>query len=132
MAKMHTGTFVKKAQLKETIVTASPTIIYIDKIVEVPVEVIKEIEKVVQVETECKRDHASTIEYVDRIVEVPVEVVREVEKIVHNVIEVPVQIENIEKLREIQMKHDKLVKKNLILVYIAFTAIVVALVMAGK
>ena len=54
----------------------------IEKIVEVPVEVVKEVEKIVEVPVEVVKE-------VEKIVEVPVEVIKEVEKIV----EVPVEVE---------------------------------------
>jgi len=69
-----------------------------EKIVEVPVEVIREVEKIVEVPVEVIRE-------VEKIVEVPVEVIREVEKIV----EVPVEvIREVEKIVEVPV--DKLVE----------------------
>jgi hypothetical protein len=67
----------------------------VERIVEVPVEVIKEVEKIVEVPVDVVRE-------VEKIVEVPVEVIREVEKIV----EVPVEvIKEIEKIVEVPVKH---------------------------
>jgi len=57
----------------------------VEKIVEVPVEVIKEVEKIVEVPVEV-------IKEVEKIVEVPVEVIKEVEKIVEviKIVEAPI------------------------------------------
>ena len=67
----------------------------IEKVVEVPVEVIKEVEKIVEVPVEVIKEVEIPVE---KIVEVPVEVIKEVEKIV----EVPVEvIKEVEKIVEV-------------------------------
>jgi ribosomal protein L13E len=63
----------------------------VEKIVEVPVEVIKEVEKIVEVPVEV-------IKEVEKIVEVPVEVIKEVEK--------PIEvIKEVEKIVEVPVKY---------------------------
>jgi ribosomal protein L13E len=69
------------------------------KIIEVPVEVIKEVEKIIEVPVEV-------IKEVEKIIEVPVEVIKEVEK------EVPVEvIREVEKIIEVPVEVIKEVEK---------------------
>jgi len=74
-----------KSVRKKNEPTPSSNIIEVEKIVEVPVEVIKEVEKIVEVPVEV-------IKEVEKIVEVPVDRIVEVERIV----EVPVQVQPVE------------------------------------
>ena len=78
-----------------------PNTVEVEKIVEVPVEVIKEVEKIVEVPVEVIKEvevPVEVIKEVEKIVEVPVEVIKEVEKIV----EVPVEvIKEVEKIVEV-------------------------------
>ena len=78
-----------------------PNTVEVEKIVEVPVEVIKEVEKIVEVPVEIIKEvevPVEVIKEVEKIVEVPVEVIKEVEKIV----EVPVEvIKEVEKIVEV-------------------------------
>ena len=70
--------------------------IEVEKIVEVPVEVVKEIEVIKEVE-KIVEVPVEVIKEIEKIVEVPVEVIKEVEKIV----EVPVEVEKIIEVEKI-------------------------------
>jgi len=66
----------------------------IERIVEVPVEVIKEVEKIVEVPVEVIKEVEKIVEvpvdkFIEVVREVPVEVIKEVEKIVEVPIEIP-------------------------------------------
>ena len=76
------------AELKESL-NAKPK--EVEKIVEVPVEVIREVERIVEVPVEVIREIEKPVEVIreiERIVEVPVEVIREIEKPVEVIREV--------------------------------------------
>ena len=80
---------------------SEPTII--EKIVEKPVEVIKEVEKIVEKPIEV-------IKEVEKIVEKPIEVIKEIEKIVEKQIIVEVPVEKIiekEVIKEVEKPNDK-------------------------
>lgn len=75
-----------------------PNTVEVEKIVEVPVEVIKEVEKIVEVPVEVIKEvevPVEVIKEVEKIVEVPVEVIKEVEKIVKVPVEVIKEVEKI-------------------------------------
>lgn len=80
----------KESETNIEIINPEPEII--EKIVEVPVEVIREIEKIVEVPVEVIREIEKPVEVpVDRVVEIVREVPVEVEKIVEVLIEVPLK-----------------------------------------
>jgi predicted flap endonuclease-1-like 5' DNA nuclease len=100
--------------------------VFVDKIVEVPVETIREVEvikevfvdKIVEVPVETIREVEVIKEvFVDKIVEVPVETIREVEVIkevfVDKIVEVPVEtIREVEVIKEVFV--DKIVEVEII------------------
>ena len=105
------------AELKESL-NAKPK--EVEKIVEVPVEVIREVERIVEVPVEVIREIEKPVEVireVEKIVEVPVEVIREIEKPVEvireieRIVEVPVEvIREIEKPVEVIREVERIVE----------------------
>jgi hypothetical protein len=80
----------KESETNIEIINPEPEII--EKIIEVPVEVIREVEKIVEVPVEVIREIEKPVEVpVDRVVEIVREVPVEVEKIVEVLIEVPLK-----------------------------------------
>ena len=92
---------------------AEPEVVYVEtpvevikeveKLVEVPVEVIKEVEKIVEVPVEVLKEvPVEVIKEVEKLVEVPVEVIKEVEVVKEVPVEVIKEVEKIVRVPQIK------------------------------